>query len=73
METTQAPPKATKTDEEVVRKAYPEKGSLVRRITNVFGRSFRVNYHDPDQQNRIVQSNFVVVVNGQAVDQTSRN
>ena len=73
METTIETPQVQKTEEEVVRKAYPEKGRLVRRITNVFGRSFRVNYYDPDQQNRIVQSSFVVVVNGQAVDQTSRN
>jgi hypothetical protein len=72
METTQAPPKAL-TDEEVVRKAYPERGNLVRRITNVFGRSFRVNFHDPDQQNKIVQSNFVAVVDGKVVDQTNRN
>lgn len=71
MEATQTQPMLT--DEEVVRKAYPEKGNLIRRITNVFGHSFRVNYHDPEQQNKIVQSNFVVVSKGQAVDQTSRN
>jgi hypothetical protein len=73
METTIETPQVQKTEEEVVRKAYPEKGRLVRRIANVFGRSFRVNYHDPEQQNRIVQSHFVVVIDGQAVDQTNRN
>ena len=73
METTQAPPQATKTDEDVVRKAYPEKGNLHRRIYNVFGSSFRVNYYDPDQGNKIVESHFVVIVKGKAVDQTNSN
>lgn len=73
METTIETPKEQKTEEEVVRKAFPSKGHLVRRITNVFGRSFRVNFYDPDQQNKIVESHFVAVVNGEAVDQTNRN
>jgi len=73
METTIETPQVQKTEEEVVRKAFPEKGSLVRRITNVFGRSFRVNFYDPDQQNKIVESHFVVVVDGEVVDQTNRN
>jgi hypothetical protein len=72
METTQAPPKAM-TDEEVVGKAYPEKWNLLRRVTNVFGNSFRVNYHDPNQGNKIVESRFVVVVNGKAFDKTNQN
>ena len=72
METTTEVP--ARTDEEVVRKAFPQKGRLERRVGYLFGKSFfRVNYHDSEQENKIVETHFVEVFEGKAIDRTARN
>jgi len=71
--TTETVEKPSQTDEEAVRKAFPQKGRLDRRVGYLFGKSFfRVNYHDPDQENKIVETHFVEVFEGKAIDRTTR-
>jgi len=68
--------KATTTEkvapDELVRRKFPNKGSLERRIAPLFGGYFRVNYYDPAQENKIVETHFVQVVGDQIVDKTNQ-
>lgn len=58
--------------EEVLRKKFPQKGNLERRIAPLFGDFYRVNYYDPSQENKIVETHFVKVVGEEVVDKTNQ-
>lgn len=46
-----------------VEAAFPEKAGLLRKTIPLWANYFRVNYHDPNKSNYIVQSHFVHVDN----------
>lgn len=52
---------------EVVQTELPEVVGLVRKIHPLWNTHFRVNFHDPNEGNKIVSSYFVSVEGGEAV------
>ena len=56
--------------EKLVSALMPERAGLLRRIVHLWsareGSYFRVNFCDPERQNYIIQSEFIVVTNGRA-------
>jgi hypothetical protein len=53
---------------EVVEAAFPERTGRRRKIHCLWGNYFRVNMHDPYNENKIAESHFVVVASGEAVE-----
>lgn len=76
MSTAIAEPEVVK-PRELVNKAYPEKGALLRLAHYLFtarGDDFyRVDYHDPDLGNRVVESHFVQVHERNVIERTTRS
>jgi hypothetical protein len=55
-------PAATANELDLLKQRYPEKSGCIRRIHPVWDNFFRVNYHQIDSDNVIIESYFVKVV-----------
>ncbi len=45
----------------IIGKRFPDRIGQVRRIHPVWGSYFRVNFHDPENENKVVESHFISV------------
>jgi hypothetical protein len=49
---------------ELIQRKFPAKKGLLRKVLHLWGVYYRVNFHDPEKSNYIVQSHFVRVAEG---------
>lgn len=59
---TNSRPMAPASELALLKQRYPEKSGCIRRIHPVWSNFFRVNYHQNESENVIVESYFVKVV-----------